>query len=228
MKLHEIMTRDVITIGSDAPLKEAARRMVEAGISGLPVTDDSGNLVGIITEADFVKKEANRRAKKRARLLQWLDRDGVPDRHQTVGDVMTEEVISLDVDADTTAAARLMQRANIKRVPVLSGDGRLAGLVSRRDLLRVFARSDADIRDEIADHVMLGVLWIDPKLVEVVCDDGNVALTGKVETRSDANLLAELAGRVDGVVSVIDHLTWEVDNTRVEMVPGPPPIGRGW
>jgi CBS domain-containing protein len=228
MKLHEIMTRDVITIGSDAPLKEAARRMVEAGISGLPVTDDSGNLVGIITEADFVKKEANRRAKKRARLLQWLDRDGVPDRHQTVGDVMTEEVISLDVDADTTAAARLMQRANIKRVPVLSGDGRLAGPVSRRDLLRVFARSDADIRDEIADHVMLGVLWIDPKLVEVVCDDGNVALTGKVETRSDANLLAELAGRVDGVVSVIDHLTWEVDNTRVEMVPGPPPIGRGW
>jgi CBS domain-containing protein len=227
MKLHEIMTRDVITIGSDAPLKEAARRMVEAGISGLPVADDSGNLIGIITEADFVKKEANRRSKKRARLLQWLDRDGVPDRHQTVGDVMTEEVITLDADADSTAAARLMQRANIKRLPVLSGDGRLAGLVSRRDLLRVFARSDADIRDEIADHVMLGVLWIDPKRVEVVSDDGNVALTGEVETRSDANLLVELAGRVDGVVSVLDHLTWEVDNTRLEMVP-PPPVSHRW
>jgi CBS domain-containing protein len=222
MKLRELMTTDVITIGSDAPLKEAARRMVEAGISGLPVTDEAGKLIGIITEADFVKREANRRAKRRARLLRWLDPTGVPGSYQTVGDAMTEEVLSLEADADHTLAARLMQQANIKRIPVLSQDGRLAGLVSRRDLLRVFARSDAEIRDEIADHVMVEVLWIDPKRVEVVCDDGNVILTGQLDTRSDASLLAELAGRVDGVVSVRDRLTWEIDNTRLAMVPPPP------
>ena len=90
-------------------------------------------------------------------------------------------------------------------------------------MLRAYARSDKDIVDEIRDHVMREVLWVDPRRVTIECVDGNVMLSGQMETRSDANLLVELTKRLDGVTSVSDHLTWEVDNTKLEMVS--PPAG---
>jgi CBS domain-containing protein len=216
------MTTTVITIGPEASLKEAARRMVEAGISGLPVTDDSGALIGMITEADFVKSESGRRAAKRARLLRWLtSQDEVPDDRLAVSDVMTTEVVTLGPDADHAEAARVMRKAGIKRIPVLDGSGKLVGLVSRSDILRAFVRSDRDITEEITDHVMVEVLWIDPRDVEVVCEDGNVAFTGRLPTRSDAQLLGDLTRRLDGVASVKDGLTWKVDNTKLQMVAPP-------
>jgi CBS domain-containing protein len=216
------MTTTVITIGPEASLKEAARRMVEAGISGLPVTDESGALIGMITEADFVKSESGRRAAKRARLLRWLtSQDEVPDHRLAVSDVMTTEVVTLGPDADHAEAARVMRKAGIKRIPVLDGSGKLVGLVSRSDILRAFVRSDRDITEEIADHVMVEVLWIDPRDVEVVCEDGNVAFTGRLPTRSDAQLLVDLTRRLDGVASVKDGLTWKVDNTKLQMVAPP-------
>lgn len=228
MKLRELMTTDVITIGPEASLKGAARRMIEAGVSGLAVTDESGSLVGVITEADFVKNEAGRRAAKRARLLSWFTRDTeIPDTERNVGDVMTPDVITLGPDADHAEAARVMKKAGIKRIPVVGEGGELIGLVSRSDILRAFARSDGDIVAEIREHVMRKVLWIDPKLVDIVCEDGNVVLTGNLETRSDATLLVELTGRLDGVVSVNDRLTWTVDNTKVEMI-SPRPVGPNW
>lgn len=229
MKLRELMTTDVITIGPDASLKGAARRMIEAGVSGLPVTDDSGSLVGVISEADFVKNEAGRRAAKRARLLRWFTGDNeIPETERMVRDVMTPDVITLGAEADHAEAARVMKNAGIKRIPVVGDAGELIGLVSRSDILRAFARSDGDIVAEIKEHLMRKVLWIDPRLVTIVCEDGNVALIGNLETRSDATLLVELTGRLDGVVSVNDRLTWTVDNTKVEMVASPRPFVPNW
>jgi CBS-domain-containing membrane protein len=222
MKLSELMTRDVITIGPEAPLKEAARRMIEAGVSGLPVTDEHGDLIGVITEADFVKEEANRRAHRRARLLRWLDREESYHEHRIVADVMTRVVITLGPEADHAEAARLMKKSNIKRVPVLSSSGELVGLVSRTDILRAFARPDADIVEEIRTRVAVRIMWIDPKLVQIISEDGNVTLAGELETKSDVTLLTELTRRLDGVVSVEDRLTWKVDDTRLQMVPPPP------
>lgn len=218
------MSTDVLTIGPDAPLKEAARRMIEAGVSGLPVTDGSGKPIGIITEADFVASEAGRRPEHRAGLLRFFVKDEeMPKRRQVVSDVMTKEVKVLKPDLDHAEAARLMQKAGIKRVPIVDDDGRLIGLISRADMLRAYVRPDQEIIDEIAGHVMRDVLWIDPVKVTVGCIDGNITLSGHLETRSDALLLAELAGRLDGVVSVADNLTWEVDNTKLEMTS--PPMG---
>jgi CBS-domain-containing membrane protein len=229
MKLRELMTTDVITIGPEASVKGAARRMIEAGVSGLPVTDESGSLVGVITEADFVKSEAGRRAAKRARLLSWFTRDTeIPDTERKVGDVMTPDVTTLGPDVDHAEAARVMKKAGIKRIPVVDEGGELIGLVSRSDILRAFARSDGDIVAEIRDHLMRKVLWIDPRLVDIVCEDGNLVLTGNLETRSDATLLVDLTGRLDGVVSVKDRLTWTVDNTKVEMVASPRPVVPNW
>jgi CBS-domain-containing membrane protein len=227
MKLRELMTTDVITIAPDAPLKEAARRMIEAKVSGLPVTDAGGALIGIITEADFVKEEAGRRSEQRAGLLRWLHRDDVHHGERRVADVMTKEVVTLTEDDEHIDAARLMNREGVKRLPIVSADGVLVGLISRRDILRVFARPDAEIIGELSDHVVRKVLWIDARRLAIGCQDGNVTLTGRLETRSDAQLLVELARRLDGVVSVADHLTWDIDNTKLEMV-SPPMAGPRW
>lgn len=223
MKISELMTRDVLTIRPEASLKEAARTMLEAGISGLPVTGEDGALLGIITEADFTSGEADRRTAKRAGLLRLLVADSeIPTRERSVGDVMTRAVVAIDPDADHAEAARLMQAERVKRLPVIE-DGRLVGVVSRSDMVRAFVRPDTEIVDEILEHVMRKVLWIEPARVTVHCTDGNVVLRGRLETRSDAGLLVELTKRLDGVASVADHLDWDIDDTRVEMVS--PPVG---
>lgn len=227
MRIRDLMTTDVLTIAPEAPLKEAARRMLEAGVSGLPVTDGDGNLVGIITEADFVATEADRRVKKRAGLLRLIHRDEeIPSQERLVADAMTKDVVVIDPEADHSDAARLMEREGVKRLPVVE-EARLVGLVSRTDMLRAYARPDKEIIDEIREHVMREVLWIDPKRVTIESVDGNVALSGRLETKSDANLLVELTKRLDGVTSVEEHLTWEVDNTKLEMVSPPSGYPRG-
>jgi CBS-domain-containing membrane protein len=214
MKVRELMTTDVITVGPDFPLKEAARRMLDAGVSGLPVTDDSGELVGIITEADFVAGEADRRTKQRAGLLRFLvNRQEIPTEERKVGDVMTPEVVTVSPDIDHAEAARIMERENVKRLPVVDG-GRLVGLLARADMLRAFTRGDQEIIDEINDHVISRVLWLDPSKVKVVSVDGNVTLSGRLEHRTDVALLLELTKRLDGVASVTDDLSWEYDNTK--------------
>lgn len=228
MRVSELMSPEVITVGKDAPVKEAARRMIEAGVSGLLVTGAEGQLEGVITEADFVKTEAHRRAKRRATLLRWLHRDGTPPAgEKTVADAMTADVVTIGADDDHAAAARLMARESVKRLPVLDADGNLVGILSRADILRAFNRSDKEILEEITESLMPKVLWIDPKRVTVQSEDGNVTLRGKLETRSDADLLTEMIGRLDGVVSVDSHLTWDIDNTRLEMTSPPPPFSPG-
>lgn len=223
MQLRDLMTTTVLCVGPDASLKEAARRMLEAGVSGLPVTDDSGTLVGVITEADFVKAEAGRRRNERRSLLGWLAHEHeIPVDEVRVGDVMTKEVITSSPDADHADAARLMEKSRIKRVPIMENDV-LVGMVSRSDIMRAFARPDGEIVRELQDQVMRKVLWIDPNSVRISCEDGNLSLSGQVETRSDAELLAELARRLDGVVSVKSNLTWSVDNTKLEMAFPPSP-----
>jgi CBS-domain-containing membrane protein len=227
MRISDLMTTDVITVGPDTSLKEAARRMLEAGVSGLPVTDADDNLLGIITEADFVASEAERRVKERAGLLRFFTgQHDLPDHELKVGDVMTTELIVISPDEDHADAARLMERERVKRLPVVD-DGKLVGLVSRTDMLRAFTRPDQEIIDEINDHVMREVLWIDPRRVTVESVDGNIVLRGKLETRTDANLLVELTKRLDGVASVADQLDWEVDNTKTEMTSPPPNFPRG-
>lgn len=224
MRVRDLMTADVITIGPDASLKEAARRMIEAGVSGLAVTDVNGALSGVITEADFMKSESDRRPKKRARILSWFSHDAeVPHFERLVGDVMTKDVVTISPETDHAEAARLMQAKNVKRLPVVDDAG-LIGIVSRSDILRAFARPDESILTELQDHVMRKVLWIDPRKVEVHVVEGNVVLEGHLETKSDAVLLEDLARRLDGVVSVKSRLTWEVDNTKLEMVSPPPGI----
>lgn len=227
MRVSDLMTTDILTVGPEASLKEAARRMLEGEISGLPVINDDGDLVGIITEADFMATEADRRVTRRAGLLRLFVRDAeIPSHERLVGDVMTADVKVIGPESDHAEAARLMEKEGIKRIPVVA-DGRLIGLIARADMLKAYVRSDQEIIDEIQGHVMKDILWIDSRRVEIECVDGNVIVSGHLETKSDASLLIELTRRLDGVTSVSDHLTWEVDNTKLEMVSPPSGYARG-
>jgi hypothetical protein len=123
----------------------------------------------------------------------------------------------------------MMEANRVKRLPVLE-DGAVVGLISRSDILRTFVRPDQEIVEEIRANVMRKVMWVDPERVAITCDDGNLVLAGNMETKSDVELLVELTKRLDGVASVESRLTWEIDNTKLEMTGAlrPPYPLRNW
>ncbi|MCL1598778.1 MAG: CBS domain-containing protein [Actinomycetia bacterium] len=209
------MTSEVKTISSDAALKEAATVMVKAGISGLPVVDDGRRVIGIITEADFVNAEANRSwGRQRRRLLANFLGEAEHHQAKTVGDVMSRDPHTIDRESTVTEAARKMTDLHVKRLPVVTPDGSLEGIISRADVMGAFARDDDELRGEIVDDVLIGVLQLDPEHISVTVKDGAVRLDGSVPTRTDGRLLEELTVRVEGVISVDASLAWTHDNTK--------------
>lgn len=211
MRVNQLMTRNLATVSPDSSLKEAARIMIDRKVSGLPVVDDDGVLVGIVTEGDILHMESMRNP---ATTISGLLRRSVPTA-ETTGEAMTRKVISISPDSDHTEAARLMESAGVKRLPVIDVAGKLVGVLSRSDVLKVFARSDADIHHEVLSEVIERILWLDPETVHVSVSEGQVGLTGEVPTRSDTRILEEMTKRVDGVVDVdASGLSFEVDDTK--------------
>ncbi len=208
MLIRDIMTADVVTVSPSTPLKEAARRMIEAGISGMPVVD-GGKLVGIITEADFVADLVGGRPRRR--LLGLLVEE-TPVRGETVADVMSTKLVTIGPDAPVRAAGRLMMTAGVKRLPVMDADGNLVGIVSRADVLKTMARDDTDIAEDVKAR-LARLPNTDGVTVDVA--DGVVTLSGAVETSADADVVVASAAAVEGVVSVHDALDVDVDLDRV-------------
>ncbi len=225
MRVIDLMTADVVTVQPATPLKEAARRMVRARVSGLPVTDDDGKLVGIISEGDFLHREVARERPRRHGLLDAL----LGGNHslaeaELVGEAMTERVVTIAPDATLAEAARIMAGHDVKRLPVIDRDGQVLGVLSRADIVAAFTRPDELIEDEIREDVIRRVLFVDPADMEVAVDDGVVTLGGELPTRTEARLLEELVRRLDGVINVVDQLRWKVDDTK-STEPRPFPTG---
>lgn len=214
MKVSDVMTSDVMTIDSEAPLKDAARVMVRAGISGLPVVDDQRKVIGIITEADFVTAEADRSwGRQRRRLLANFLGESEHPRAKKVADAMTQSPHTVDPASTVTEAARKMTELGVKRLPVVTPDGTLCGIISRADVMGAFARPDEELRDEIINDVVVSVLQLDPARLTVDVTDGVVTLAGVVDTRTDSRLLEELAVRIEGVITVDSDVSWSQDDT---------------
>lgn len=221
MIVGDVMSSEVMTIGADAPLKEAAMVMVKSGVSGLPVIDDERRVIGIVTEADFVTAEANRSwGRQRRRLLANFLGDAKPHNAKTVADVMTADPHTIDSGSTVTEAARMMTDLRIKRLPVVFPDGTLCGIVSRADVMGVFARPDDALEDEIVNHVIGEILQLDPSHLSVTVVDGVATITGDVPTRSEGRFLEEMATRVEGVVSVESGVTWAHDDSKTETTSG--------
>lgn len=210
VKVRDVMTPDVITISSDAPLKEAAVVMTRHRVSGLPVTD-RGQMVGIITESDFVSRLADEADGLMSLLFGRKDREV----SGLVRDAMTSNPHTIGPDETAAAAARRMAEQRVKRLPVVDTDGRLVGVVSRADLMAVFARDDMQISADVVNEGVIGLLNADLQAVRVSVDHGMVHLSGTVASVTEKRMLEEFARRVAGVVAVESDLEAAFDETRL-------------
>ncbi|NUU23509.1 MAG: CBS domain-containing protein [Streptomycetaceae bacterium] len=225
------MTTQVVTVHPETTVKEVARLLGEHRISAVPVLDQDKTLVGVVSEADLLRKEADQDGPGRLPLT-IRSRRAVHEARakadaETAGELMTSPAIGIAPDASVVDAARLMERHSVKRLPVVDGAGRLRGIVSRGDLLRVFLRTDERIRGEILEDLLRRDLWVDPESITVHVHDGVVELTGEMEHKTLARILVRMCRGVDGVVRVHDHLTWALDDTKVHPTELPQLHGRG-
>jgi CBS domain-containing protein len=217
MRVVEIMQRAVITVRPEASLREVASLLVEHGISGLPVVDREGVLVGVVSEADFVAKELGV-PEHRHRVLELFLGESGADRAELAkadaaiaGEAMTSPAITVDPDASVRDAARIMTDRQINRLPVVSG-GRLIGIVSRADLVRAFVRTDDELRAEILEDVIRRALWLDAQDFEVTVTNGVARLRGTIERHSDVAILKRLVTAVPGIVEVEVEVGWLTDD----------------
>lgn len=218
MRIRDLMTRDVLTIGPEAPIRDVAKILVEHRISGLPVCDIEGHVLGVVSEGDILYKEHDPRDGQAGGALGWIV-DGAPNfagyvkaKALTAEKAMTAPAITIAPEATVAEAARLMSEHGVNRLPVVE-DGKLAGIVTRADLVRAFTRGDAELEDEIRAEVLGRTLWVEEGRVVVEVARGAVTLSGRLDRRSDAELLERLVARVPGVISVASSVAWKVDDT---------------
>ncbi|MFD8306381.1 CBS domain-containing protein [Streptomyces sp. NPDC059690] len=217
--IEDVMTREVVRTTPDASFKTVAGLLAEHRISGLPVVDDGERVLGVISETDLLQRQAAqddmRRGRRRRlpRLTRSARAAAAKARATTAEHLMTGPAVTAALDESVTEAARRMRRHGVKRLPVVDPQGRLAGIVTRGDLLRVFLRPDEDIRRDVGDQVA-SALCQPRYLVDVGVTGGVVRLRGHVERRSDAGLAVLVARRVDGVVAVTDALIHRLDDSR--------------
>jgi CBS domain-containing protein len=212
--VQDVMTKDVVAVESDTPYKQIAEILAEHKISGVPVVDSDAHVLGVVSEADLLAKAEYPEAERRRRLL---DRPGTSQarRRASAGvarDLMTAPAVTIDDRTSIVRAAKEMDRHQVKRLPVVDELGRLVGIVSRRDLLKVFLRSDGDIRAEVETDVLDQSLSIRPSAVSVTVVDGVVTLEGTVDRKSLVPVAVRLTKAVDGVVDVIERLNYSFDD----------------
>jgi CBS domain-containing protein len=206
--------QDVVVVQAGTPFKEVARVLADRGISAVPVVDEHTRVIGVVSEADLLYKESRLEARKPS---VFDGRQEARARHKAdaviAADLMSSPAITIGPGDDVVRAARRMEDHKVKRLPVVDEDGRLVGIVSRRDLLRLFTRPDAEIRSEILEDVLLRTLWIDPREVDVSVLDGVVRLCGTVEARSVADLVGRVVRGTDGVVDVVNEIGYVRDDS---------------
>jgi len=218
VRVRDIMTTDPIAVHPDTTLKETARIMVRHQVSGMPVIDRMGKLVGIVTEGDFLRQEANRDRPYRLSLLDALFGEGEAELPgaETVAEVMTENVVTITPEASIGEAARVMSHRGVKRLPVVDLDGELVGIISRADVVNAFTKPDDVIEDEVREDIIRRLLFLDPETIQVSVSDGVVTLDGELENHTEAQLLEELTRRIAGVVRVESTLTFRIDDRKID------------
>lgn len=211
----DVMTRDVIVVRPDTDFKTCVRRIQEGRVGAMPVVDEDQKLVGIVSESDLLAKERRRGERRPPLRLRWEEDDQAAAR--TAGEVMTSPAICIAPDASLPQAARLMRREAVKRLPVVDRNGVVVGIVSERDLLKTFVRSDDAIRRDIVGDVITRTLFLDPNSVDVDVTNGVVRLSGEVETRSLARILTDMVLRVEGTIAVDSKVRWRLDDSKLRI-----------
>lgn len=222
MRAKDVMTRQVISVTPETSILEALRLMLAHKISGLPVINDIGILVGIVSEGDFLRRTETGTERRRSGWLQFLLGPGrladdyVHSHGRKVQEVMTSDVVTVDENAELEEIVALMEKHHIKRVPVMDED-ELVGIVTRANLLRAFVGSighliPAPLGDEAIRSRVMAELdqqsWSPRNLFDVVVRNGAVELWGTVFDARQRDAVRVAAENVPGVKSVKSHLTW--------------------
>ncbi|MFE3165258.1 CBS domain-containing protein [Streptomyces sp. NPDC059224] len=215
-KVGAVMVADVVTAGYGTPFKELVRLLEEHRISGLPVVDEDHRVVGVVSETDLMLHQTRGPEHDRTHVMgRGARRAAAKINATTAAGVMSTPAVTVRSDATVVEAARLMAGHHVGRLPVLDAEDRLVGIVTRGDLLRGFLRSDDELVREVRREVLGNTLWLAPHAVEVTAQDGVVTLTGRLERRSEVPVALGMTRRLDGVVDVVDHLSYRIDDKRL-------------
>ena len=204
--VKDVMTAEVVAVKRETTFKEMAAVLRRYRVSALPVVDDGGLVIGVVSAADLLAKEALADPGVAAELLHHKDvrkAEGL-----TAGDLMTRPAVTAAPGDPVGQAARMMHFMRVKRLPVVNSGGQLVGIVSRSDVLAVFDRPDEDIRKDIVDTMLRHEFLIDPRLFKVTVESGVVTMEGCPETAALGRALVRKARHVPGVVAVRDRLTY--------------------
>ncbi|MFI6875533.1 CBS domain-containing protein [Streptomyces sp. NPDC050400] len=221
-KVGSVMVSEVVRAQYATPFKEIARLLNRHHISGLPVVDEEQRVIGVISETDLMARqaraeEASSTAEHRFHLP--VGRGSRTElrraRARTAGQLMSQPPVTAHADDSIAEAARIMAQHKVERLPVIDEEDRLVGIVTRRDLLQVFLRPDDAIRREVVDEVLVRTLWLMPGTLDVQVHEGVVTLGGQVERRSEKEIAARMTGHIDGVVALVDQLTYRLDDSHL-------------
>jgi CBS domain-containing protein len=213
-RVSDVMTRNVVAVRTSASFKEIAATLRDRRVSAFPVVDDGGKVIGVVSEADLMAKEALEAGYEGypGPLPGLLHRRELEKaRGATAADLMSWPPVTVGPDDLVSYAAHLMYDRRVKRLPVVDDDGRLVGIISRTDVLSVFSRPDEEIRGEITEGIILKEFLTDPMSFTVTVKDGVVTLEGTPESASVGHDIVGAVRHMEGVVAVRDRLSYPAD-----------------
>jgi CBS domain-containing protein len=206
--VKDVMTTSVVAVRENADFKEMVTAMRSRRVSAFPVIDAGGQVIGVVSGADLLAKEAAPEPPQGLGRLAWRLTRGSKAAGVTAAEVMTRPAVTIGQDAPVAEAARRMQSRRVKRLPVVDDNGRLRGIVSRSDVLSVFERPDREIWDEVVNDVIVGESGLDPETFVVTVRSGVVTVTGSVDRRAGALALLDAIRHLEGVVALRDRLSY--------------------
>jgi CBS domain-containing protein len=218
--VEDVMTTHVVAVRMNASFKAMAVMLREQRVSAFPVVDDDNKVVGVVSEADLLTKEALEHGTRGLVGGILHHREQAKAAGVTAADLMTKPPVTIGPSEPVSHATRLMYCRKVKRLPVVDDDGRLLGIVSRADVLSVFSRSDASIRHGVIDEVIAGTARTDPARFTVAVKDGIVTVEGEPENAGAGHSMIDEIRHVEGVVAVRDRLSYPLNGSAVP-VSGP-------
>ncbi|MGX6607387.1 CBS domain-containing protein [Micromonosporaceae bacterium Da 78-11] len=212
-RVNDVMTKEVVAVQQDTPYRDVVDLLIGRRVSAVPVLDRFEHVVGVVSEADLLHKVEAVGAPEPRIFDAWRRRgDRAKAGGRTAGEIMTSPAVVVPPSLSVAAAARRMQNEQVKRFPVVDDLGRLVGVVTRGDLLKMHLRSDAEIENDVVEELRHQHPHPEPGRVWVETAGGVVRLIGRVHLRSMAEAAKSQVNQVPGVVGVIDELTYDLDD----------------
>ena len=214
--VEDVMSTAVVAVPAEAPYRTLVDTLVKHRVSALPVVDDFQRVLGVVSEADLLRK-IEFAGDERPRLFEGPQRRGERNKAtaRVAAELMSSPAVSALTGTTIAAAARLMDREGVKRLPVVDDLGRLVGIVTRGDLLKVHLRPDDEILADVRDGIRRTLLPDESEKVEISVDTGVVTLSGKVDRWSTIDIVGRLVRQIPGVADVVDELTFAFDDRTI-------------